>query len=47
VPRTDGTKGDEYVTLKLTLPQKPDPALERFVAQWRPLADSPRQSMGV
>lgn len=47
VPRADGSKGDQYVTLKLTLPQKPDPELETFVAQWRPLADSPRQSMGV
>jgi DnaJ-class molecular chaperone len=46
-PRPDGSKGDEYVTLKLMLPQKPDPALERFVAQWQPAADSPRQSMGV
>ncbi len=47
VPRSDGSKGDEYVTLKLMLPQKPDPELERFVAQWQPAADSPRQSMGV
>ena len=47
VPRSDGSKGDQYVTLKLMLPQKPDPKLERFVAQWEPEADSPRQSMGV
>jgi DnaJ-class molecular chaperone len=47
VPRSDGSKGDQYVTLKLMLPQKPDPKLERFVAQWQPEADSPRQSMGV
>src|SRR3982075_1926335 len=47
VPRSDGSKGDEYVTLKLMLPQKPDPRLERFVSQWQPEADSPRQSMGV
>jgi DnaJ-class molecular chaperone len=46
VARADGSKGDEYVTLKLVLPQKPDRALERFVAQWQP-ADSPRQSMDV
>jgi DnaJ-class molecular chaperone len=46
-PRPNGSKGDEYVTLKLMLPQKPDPELERFVAQWQPAADSPRQSMGV
>ena len=47
VPRSDGSKGDQYVTLKLMLPQKPDPELESFVAKWRPVADSPRQSMGV
>jgi DnaJ-class molecular chaperone len=47
VARADGSKGDEYVTLKLVLPQKPDPALERFVAQWQPAEDSPRQSMDV
>jgi len=46
VARADGSKGDEYVTLKLVLPQRPDRALERFVAQWQP-ADSPRQSMDV
>ena len=47
VPRADGSKGDEYVTLKLVLPQKPDPELGRFVAQWQPAADSPRQPMDV
>jgi DnaJ-class molecular chaperone len=47
VPRPDGSRGDEYVTLKLVLPQKPDPQLEAFVTQWQPEADSPRQSLGV
>jgi DnaJ-class molecular chaperone len=47
VPRPDGSKGDQYVTLKLVLPPKPDPELEKFVAHWQPVADSPRQSMGV
>jgi DnaJ-class molecular chaperone len=47
VARADGSMGDEYVTLKLVLPQKPDRALERFVAQWQPAEDSPRQSMDV
>ena len=47
VPRPDGSKGDQYVTLKLMLPQKPDPKLEAFVAEWQPEQDSPRQSMGV
>ena len=47
VPRTDRSKGDEYVTLKIMLPKKSDPELERFVAQWQPVEQSPRQSMGV
>jgi DnaJ-class molecular chaperone len=48
VPRSDGSRGDEYVTLKVMLPEKPDPELEKFVAQWRPAAArNPRQAMGV
>jgi DnaJ-class molecular chaperone len=34
-PRPDKTHGDEYVTLKVMLPKKPEPELERLVAQWR------------
>jgi DnaJ-class molecular chaperone len=46
VPRDDGTNGDEYVTLKVMLPEKPDPELEKFVNQWRPSeAARPRQRM--
>jgi DnaJ-class molecular chaperone len=44
VPRVDGSKGDEFVTLKVMLPEKPDPELERFVAKWQG-AYSPRQAM--
>ena len=47
VPRADGSKGNEYVKLMLMLPEKPDPKLEAFVAEWRPVEYSPRQSMGV
>jgi DnaJ-class molecular chaperone len=47
VPRSDGTKGDQYVKLTLMLPEKPDPKLEAFVAGWQPVEYSPRQSMGV
>jgi DnaJ-class molecular chaperone len=47
VPRADGSKGDEYVKLILMLPEKPDPKLEAFVAEWQPAEYSPRQSMGV
>jgi DnaJ-class molecular chaperone len=46
VPRPDGKRGDEFVTLKLKLPEKPDPELEKFVANWRS-AYSPREAMGV
>ena len=46
VPRPDGSRGDEYVTLKVVLPDKPDPELEKFVAQWRPAkSQGPRQTM--
>jgi DnaJ-class molecular chaperone len=46
VPRVDGSKGDEFVTLKVMLPEKPDPDLEKFVREWRG-AYSPRQAMEV
>ena len=49
VPRPGGGgSGDEYVTLKVMLPDKPDPELEKFVAQWQPAtARNPREAMGV
>jgi DnaJ-class molecular chaperone len=34
VLRPDGTRGDEYVTLKVMLPDKPDPELEKLIAEW-------------
>jgi DnaJ-class molecular chaperone len=34
VPRADRTRGDEFVALKVMLPDKPDPELERLIAQW-------------
>ena len=36
VLRPDGTRGDEFVTLKIVLPEKPDPDLERCIAKWHP-----------
>ena len=48
VPRPNGNRGDEYVTLKVMLPERPDPDLEKFVAQWHPAtARNPREAMGV
>ena len=46
VPRADGSRGDEYVTLKVVLPEKPDPELEKFVAQWRPASRQPAPGDG-
>jgi DnaJ-class molecular chaperone len=34
VPRADGTRGDAYVTLKVVLPDKPDPRLEQLIEEW-------------
>lgn len=34
-PRRGGSRGDEYVTLKVMLPDKPDPELEKLIGQWR------------
>ena len=46
VPRANGTRGDEYVTLKVALPDQPDPELQNFVAGWRSgKAHNPRQAM--
>ncbi len=42
--RLDGTSGDEFVTLQIMLPEKPDHELEKFVADWRG-EYSPRQAM--
>jgi DnaJ-class molecular chaperone len=34
VARAGGSKGDELVILKVMLPEKPDPELEKFIAHW-------------
>jgi DnaJ-class molecular chaperone len=36
VLRPDGSRGDQYVSLKIVLPEKPDAELQRFIEQWRP-----------
>ena len=43
VPRAGGGSGDEYVTLAVRLPDRSDPELEKFVAQWAARAHNPRQ----
>ena len=48
VLRPDGGRGDEHVTLKVMLPETPDPELEKLIAQWRPASvDAPSGAMGV
>ena len=41
-----GARGDQYVTLKLVLPDTPDPALSEFLKDWSPAAPyEPRKGM--
>jgi len=48
VPKADGSHGDQYVTLKVMLPDKPDPELEEFIARWsKAQAYDPRRAMEV
>jgi DnaJ-class molecular chaperone len=44
VARPDGTRGDEFVTLRILLPERPDPELEKFVASWSGRNSKPRQA---
>jgi DnaJ-class molecular chaperone len=45
-PLPDGSKGDEYVILKIVLPDKPDPELENFLAKWQSVkAYDPRSAV--
>lgn len=34
--RSDGVRGDQYVTLKIVLPDPADPSLARFLEGWKP-----------
>lgn len=47
-PGRDGKHGDEYVSLKIMLPDKLDSALEEFVSSWAgDKTFNPRRGMGV
>jgi DnaJ-class molecular chaperone len=44
--RGDGRHGDEYVTLKIVLPDEPDPELEAFAQRWQAGKDqNPRRHL--
>jgi DnaJ-class molecular chaperone len=44
--RSDGSHGDEYVTLKVVLPETVDPELEEFAQRWQAgKAQNPRQHL--
>jgi DnaJ-class molecular chaperone len=44
--RPDGSRGDEYVTLKVVLPEKPDAELEEFAHRWQAgQSQKPRQHL--
>ena len=44
--RADGSRGDEYVTLKIVLPEKPDAELEEFARRWQAgQSQKPRQHL--
>ena len=48
VRRRDGSRGDEYVKLRVMLPATPDPELEQFMGQWQPnQSDSSQQTTGA
>ena len=44
--RADGSRGDEYVTLRIVLPEKPDAELEEFARRWQAgQSQKPRQHL--
>jgi DnaJ-class molecular chaperone len=48
VPGRGGKRGDEYLTLRVMLPEPPDAELHAFVTGWSAgRAQNPRQKMGV
>ena len=46
VKRADGSRGDQFIALKIMLPERPDPELEKFVASWSERHRKPPQPAG-
>jgi DnaJ-class molecular chaperone len=46
VKRADGGQGDQFINLKIMLPEHSDPELEKFVANWSGRHSKPRQPAG-
>jgi DnaJ-class molecular chaperone len=46
VKRADGGQGDQFISLKIMLPEHSDPELEKFVANWSGRHSKPRQPAG-
>ncbi len=42
-----GVRGDQYVRIRITLPDEPDRELERFLEKWKPKAYHPRKKAGL
>ena len=42
-----GMRGDQYVRIRLTLPDEPDRELERFLEKWKPKSYQPRKKAGL
>jgi DnaJ-class molecular chaperone len=42
-----GVRGDQYVRIRLALPDEPDRELERFLEKWKPKSYQPRRKAGL
>ncbi len=42
-----GVRGDQYVRIRIALPEEPDRELERFLEKWKPKSYHPRKKAGL
>ncbi|MSP50032.1 MAG: J domain-containing protein [Alphaproteobacteria bacterium] len=47
VDAKSGVRGDQYVRIRIALPDEPDRELERFLEKWKPKAYQPRKKAGL